>query len=194
MQYSQIIAQVQRCQAKSSSSLRFLMVPPLPFKPMIRSRRDHSRISMSVGNRMIPPSSSIRIIWRLPRLLDRSAAWELSLTPSAPPLLPCNKIELLWLCDPSCPVVSVGDRLSPITSNSKLCHTQQQLRKLSWINKFVVYKIHWNQVIFTDGRLIFHGKRIDSGCLHGLFAQRNTVGNLFWLWTLFQLLWGILKI
>ena len=49
---------------------------------------------------------------------------------------------------------------------------------------------HWNQVIFMDGRLSFRGRRIDSGCLHGLFAQWSTVGNLFWLWALLLVISG----
>ena len=49
---------------------------------------------------------------------------------------------------------------------------------------------HWNQVIFMDGRLSFRGRRIDSGCLHGLFAQWSTVGNLFWLWALLLVILG----
>ena len=54
---------------------------------------------------------------------------------------------------------------------------------------------------FIEIKEIFMGARLSSGGSgstpahsNGLFAQRTTVGNLFWLWTLFQLLWGILKI
>ena len=41
-----------------------------------------------------------------------------------------------------------------------------------------------------DGRLSSRGRRINSGCLHGLFTQRNTVGNIFWLWSLLLVLLG----
>ena len=51
-------------------------------------------------------------------------------------------------------------------------------------------KIPWNLVIFMDRRLSFCGRQIDSGCLHRLFAQRNTIWNLLCLWPLLLVILG----
>ena len=104
-----------------SSSLRSLMVPPqLPFKPT-RSHRDHSRISMSMGNRMILPSSSIRIIWRF-RMLRPGCVRVVTYSILFLLFFPAIKSNCSDFVTRR--VLSTGDRLSPITSNSKLCHTR----------------------------------------------------------------------
>ena len=56
------------------------------------------------------------------------------------------------------------------------------------------WKFPWFQWIFMDGRKSSGGSGSIPAHSNGLFAQRTTVGNLFWLWPLFLLKWGILNV